>query len=86
MARQFTLNASCVILTQKSIILDILPKFNLSIKECNSLIHQDKSVISSIPTYFDSSESPFISYKYNKPRMWYVRPAKPQISLRIRAV
>ena len=30
-------------------------------------IFQDKSVISSIPTYLDNKESPIICYKYNKP-------------------
>ena len=30
-------------------------------------IFKDKSVISSIPTYFDKKESPSIFYKYNKP-------------------
>ena len=28
---------------------------------------KDKSVIFSIPTYFDNKESPIICYKYNKP-------------------
>ena len=30
-------------------------------------IFQDKSVIQSIPTHFQNSESPVICYKYNKP-------------------
>ena len=30
-------------------------------------IFKDKSVISSIPTYFENKESFFICYKYNKP-------------------
>ena len=30
-------------------------------------IFQDKSVIQSIPTYFQNSERPIICYKYNKP-------------------
>ena len=30
-------------------------------------IFKDKSVISSIPTYFEDKESPIICYKYNKP-------------------
>ena len=30
-------------------------------------IFKDKSVISSIPTYFENKESPSICYKYNKP-------------------
>ena len=30
-------------------------------------IFQDKSVIQSIPTYFQNSELPIICYKYNKP-------------------
>ena len=30
-------------------------------------IFKDKSVISSIPTYFENKESPLICYKYNKP-------------------
>ena len=30
-------------------------------------IFKDKSVISSIPTYFEGKESPIICYKYNKP-------------------
>ena len=30
-------------------------------------IFKDNSVISSIPNYFDNSESPVICYKYNKP-------------------
>ena len=30
-------------------------------------IFKDKSVTSSIPTYFENKESPFICYKYNKP-------------------
>ena len=30
-------------------------------------IFKDISVISSIPTYFEKRESPFICYKYNKP-------------------
>ena len=30
-------------------------------------IFKDKSVISSIPTYFEKKESPIICYKYNKP-------------------
>ena len=29
-------------------------------------IFKDKSVISSIPTYFENKESPAICYKYNK--------------------
>ena len=29
-------------------------------------IFKDKSVISSIPTYFENTKSPFICYKYNK--------------------
>ena len=32
-----------------------------------SSIFKDKSVISSIPTYFENKESPIIRYKYNKP-------------------
>ena len=32
-----------------------------------SSIFKDKSVISSIPTYFENMESPIICYKYNKP-------------------
>ena len=32
-----------------------------------SSIFQDKSVIQSIPTYFQNSEPPIICYKYNKP-------------------
>ena len=31
------------------------------------IIFKDKSVISSIPTYFENKESPIICYKYNKP-------------------
>ena len=30
-------------------------------------IFKDKSVISSIPTYFENKKSPMICYKYNKP-------------------
>ena len=30
-------------------------------------IFKDKSVISSIPTYFENKESPIICYKYDKP-------------------
>ena len=30
-------------------------------------IFKDRSVISSIPTYFENKESPVICYKYNKP-------------------
>ena len=30
-------------------------------------IFRDSSVISSIPTYFQNSETPIICYKYNKP-------------------
>ena len=30
-------------------------------------IFKDKSVITSIPTYFENKESPIICYKYNKP-------------------
>ena len=30
-------------------------------------IFQDKSVIQSIPTYFQNSEPPIMCYKYNKP-------------------
>ena len=30
-------------------------------------IFKDKSVISSIPPYFENKESPIICYKYNKP-------------------
>ena len=30
-------------------------------------IFKDKSVISSIPTYFENKESPIVCYKYNKP-------------------
>ena len=30
-------------------------------------IFKDKSVISSIPTYFENKESPIICYRYNKP-------------------
>ena len=37
--------------------------------EFNNLpsIFKDKSVISSIHTYFENKESPIICYKYNKP-------------------
>ena len=31
------------------------------------IIFKDKSVISSIPTYFENKESPIICFKYNKP-------------------
>ena len=30
-------------------------------------IFRDNTVISSIPSYFENTESPFICYKYNKP-------------------
>ena len=33
----------------------------------NCFVFQDKSVIQSIPTYFQNSEPPIICYKYNKP-------------------
>ena len=57
------------ILTPKLIILGILSKFNLSTRGLNSLTYPeiDKSVISSIPTYYENKESPMICYKYNKP-------------------
>ena len=32
-----------------------------------SSIFKNKSVISSIPTYFENKKSPIICYKYNKP-------------------
>ena len=41
---------------------------NFGIEYINlSSIFKDKSVISSIPTYFENKESPIICYKYNKP-------------------
>ena len=41
---------------------------NQSIKFINlPSIFKDKSVISSIPTYFENKESPIVCYKYNKP-------------------
>ena len=33
-------------------------------------IFKDKSVISSIPTYFENKESPIICYKFNKGAQW----------------
>ena len=42
--------------------------FNKGIESINlPSIFKDKSVISSIPTYFENKESPVICYKYNKP-------------------
>ena len=39
------------------LLFELLPSFKF----------KDKSVISSIPTYFENKESPIICYKYNKP-------------------
>ena len=50
------------------ITLEVLLKFLSLIKELTlPSIFQDKSVIQSIPTYFQNSEPPIICYKYNKP-------------------
>ena len=55
------------------ITLEVLLKF-LPLIHCKGIgfidlssIFQDKSVIQSIPTYFQNSEPPIICYKYNKP-------------------
>ena len=59
-----------LILTRKLIIFGILSKFNLSTDGLNSLtfpVYLEKSVISSIPTYFEKKESPTMCCKYNKP-------------------
>ena len=53
------------------ITLEVLLKFLSLIKGIDFIdlpsIFQDKSVIPSIPTYFQNSEPPIICYKYNKP-------------------
>ena len=54
------------------ITLEVLLKFLSSIIKGIDFIDlpsifQDKSVIQSIPTYFQNSEPPIICYKYNKP-------------------
>ena len=58
-------------LIPKLIILDILSKFLLLIKEWTILIYRvfsaKKLVQSSIPNYFKNYEVPIICYKYNKP-------------------
>ena len=57
--------------TPKLIILDILSKFNFLTRGLNSFnfpsIFKDKSVISSIPTYFENKESSIICYNCNNP-------------------
>ena len=58
------------IYTKKVIILGIFQNsfVNKGIGFINlPSIFKDKSVISSIPTYFENKESPIICYKYNKP-------------------
>ena len=67
------------------IILGNLSKFNFSKRiEFINLpsIFKDKSVISSIPSYFENKESPIICYKYNKPIRstvfkWGMKPTTP---------
>ena len=53
------------------ITVDVLLTFLSLIKELTLLIYPAyssiKSVIQSIPTYFQNSEPPIICYKYNKP-------------------
>ena len=39
-----------------------------------------------VPLYTTSVDIKIVSRNMSFPTMWYVRPAKPQISLRIRAV
>ena len=54
----------------RSTINDILSKFHSLTKVLSIDIHsifKDNLVISSIPNYFNNSETPIIYYKYNKP-------------------
>ena len=58
-------NISLVLISiLKSTINDISSKFQFI--DLHS-IFKDNSVISSIPNYFNNSETPIICYKYNKP-------------------
>ena len=61
-------NISLVIISiLRSTINDILSKFQgIKFNDLHS-IFKDNSVISSIPNYFNNSETPIICYKYNKP-------------------
>ena len=60
-----------LLLILRSAINDILSKFHSLTKVWSLLIYisifKDNSVISSIPNYFNNSETPIICYKYNKP-------------------
>ena len=64
-------NISLVLISiLRSTINDILSKFHSLTKVLSLLIYidfKDNSVISSIPNYFNNSETPIICYKYNKP-------------------
>ena len=65
-------NISLVLISiLRSTINNILSKFHSLIKAWSLLIYvvifKDNLVISSIPNYFNSSETPSICYKYNKP-------------------
>ena len=62
-------NISLVLISiLKSTINDILSKFHSFIEFIDlHSIFKDNSVISSIPNYFNNSETPIICYKYNKP-------------------
>ena len=62
-------NISLVLISiLRSTINDILSKFH-SLTKVWSLLIYIVSLISSIPNYFNNSETPIICYKYNKP-MW----------------
>ena len=65
-------NISLVLISiLRSTINDILSKFHSLKKGIEFIdlhsIFKDNSVISSIPNYFNNSETPIICYKYNKP-------------------
>ena len=65
-------NISLVLLSiLRSTINDNLSKFHSLTKVLSLLIYisifRDNLVISSIPNYFNNSETPIICYKYNKP-------------------
>ena len=55
----------------RSTINDILAKFHSLTKVCSLLLYnycfKDNLMSSSIPNYFNNSETPIICYKYNKP-------------------
>ena len=65
-------NISLVLISiLRSTINNILSKFHSLTKGIEFIdlhsIFKDNSVISSIPNYFNNSETPIICYKYNKP-------------------